>query len=102
LADQVARTGQGKVLTRNGESYVAHRHRRRLRRADGVSARAALERAARRGRRGWKTSTPAENLSWDEFRPRLHALRQRVRQRHSGSRLGGARIARPVPSETGA
>ena len=79
LADQVARTGQGKVLTRNGESYVAivtagdydelmaFRHEQHL-----SVLRAVAE--------GLEDVNAQRTMSWDEFRPQLHALRQRVRK----------------------
>jgi len=77
LADQVARTGEGKVLTRNGESYVAlitasdfddlmaFRHEQHL----------SVLRAVAEG-------LEEPTCTWDEFRPRLQALRQRVREQH--------------------
>jgi prevent-host-death family protein len=80
LADQVARTGQGKVLTRNGESYVAivtasdydeltaFRHEQHL-----SVLRAVAE--------GLDDVNAERTLSLDEFRPQLHALRKRVRER---------------------
>src|SRR2546422_9031885 len=79
LADQVARTGEGKVLTRNGESYVAlitasdfddltaFRHEQHL-----SVLRAVAE--------GLEDIAAERTYSRDEFRPQLHALRQRVRQ----------------------
>jgi prevent-host-death family protein len=81
LADQVARTGEGKVLTRNGESYVAlitasdfddliaFRHEQHL-----SVLRAVAE--------GLEDIEAERTYGLDEFRPRLHALRQRVRQQH--------------------
>ncbi|HMC16739.1 MAG TPA: type II toxin-antitoxin system Phd/YefM family antitoxin [Albitalea sp.] len=81
LADQVARTGEGKVLTRNGESYVAlitasdfddltaFRHEQHL-----SVLRAVAE--------GLEDIAAERTYSRDEFRPQLHALRQRVRQQH--------------------
>lgn len=77
LADQVARTGEAKVLTRNGESYVAlitasdfdelmaFRHEQHL----------SVLRAVAEG-------LEEPTMSWDEFRPRLHELRRRVREQH--------------------
>ena len=77
LADQVARTGEGKVLTRNGESYVAlitasdfddlmaFRHEQHL----------SVLRAVAEG-------LEEPTYTWDEFRPHLHALRGRVREQH--------------------
>ncbi len=81
LADQVARTGEGKVLTRNGESYVAlitasdfddlmaFRHEQHL-----SVLRAVAE--------GIEDINAGRTSTWNEFAPRLHALRQRVRERH--------------------
>ncbi|GEM_PF-4818664 len=79
LADQVARTGQGKVLTRNGESYVAiitasdydeltaFRHEQHL-----SVLRAVAE--------GLEDINAGRTIDWPEFQPQLHALRQRVRE----------------------
>ena len=87
LADQVARTGEGKVLTRNGESYVAlitasdfddltaFRHEQHL-----SVLRAVAE--------GLEDIEAERTYSLDEFRPHLHALRQRVRQQHGLPPLG--------------
>jgi prevent-host-death family protein len=79
LADQVARTGQGKVLTRNGESYVAlitasdYDELTALRHEQHLSVlRAVAE--------GLEDVNAQRTLSWEEFQPRLHALRERVRK----------------------
>jgi prevent-host-death family protein len=79
LADQVARTGQGKVLTRNGESYVAiitasdYDELTALRHEQHLSVlRAVAE--------GLEDVNSGRTMSWEEFQPQLHALRQRVRK----------------------
>jgi len=81
LADQVARTGVGKVLTRNGESYVAlitasdfddlaaFRHEQHL-----SVLRAVAE--------GLEEIDAKRTYTADEFRPHLLALRRRVRKQH--------------------
>jgi len=79
LAEQVARTGQGKVLTRNGESYVAiitasdYDELTALRHEQHLSVlRAVAE--------GLEDVKAGRTLGWEEFQPQLHALRQRVRK----------------------
>jgi PHD/YefM family antitoxin component YafN of YafNO toxin-antitoxin module len=79
LAEDVARTGQGKVFTKNGESYVAlitadqlddyHRFKE----SEHLSMLKALVEAAEDVEAG-------RVYTWDEFKPRLAKLRARAKR----------------------
>jgi len=78
LAEQVARTGQGKVLTRNGESYVAivtasdFDRLQEMRREENLSIlRAVAE--------GLEDVNAGRTMTWEEYQPELMALRHKVR-----------------------
>lgn len=77
LADDVSRTGNEKILTRNGESYVALitaeqlDDLRRFRQAEHLSMLAALVDAAQDIEAG-------HVYAWDEFKPRLARLRAKA------------------------
>jgi len=79
LADDVSKTGQSKVFTKNGESYVAliaaeqlddyHRFKE----AEHLSMLRALVDAA-------EDIEAGRVYTWDEFKPRLAKLRAKARR----------------------
>ncbi len=79
IADDVSRSGQEKVFTKNGESYVALitadqlDDYRRFKEAEHLSMLKALVEAAEDIEAG-RTHT------WDEFKPRLARLRAKAKR----------------------
>lgn len=79
LADDVSKTGNEKVFTKNGEGYVALitaaqlDDLRRYRQAEHLSMLAALVDAA-------EDIEAGRVYAWDEFKPRLARLRAKARR----------------------
>lgn len=79
LADEVSKSGREKVLTKNGESYVALitaeqlDEYRRLKESEHLSMLKALVEAAEDIGQG-------RVYSWDAFKPRLARLRARAKR----------------------
>lgn len=79
LADDVSKTGNEKVFTKNGEGYVALitaaqlDDLRRFRQAEHLSMLAALVDAA-------EDIEAGRVYAWDEFKPRLARLRAKARR----------------------
>jgi hypothetical protein len=79
LADDVSKTGNEKVFTKNGEGYVALitaaqlDDLRRFRQAEHLSMLAALVDAA-------DDIEAGRVYAWDEFKPRLARLRAKARR----------------------
>ena len=79
LADDVSKTGQEKVFTKNGESYVALitagqlDDYRRFREAEHLSMLKVLVEAA-------QDIDAGRVYAWDEFKPRLARLRAKAKR----------------------
>ncbi|MSP98180.1 MAG: type II toxin-antitoxin system Phd/YefM family antitoxin [Betaproteobacteria bacterium] len=79
LADDVSKTGQEKIFTKNGESYVALitadqlEDYRRFKEAEHLSRLGALVAAA-------EDIDAGRIYAWDEFKPRLARLRARAKR----------------------
>ena len=79
LADDVSKSGQEKVFTRNGESYVALitaaqlDDYRRFKEAEHLSMLKALVEAA-------EDIEAGRVYTWDEFKPRLARLRAKAKR----------------------
>ena len=79
LADEVARRGEPKLITKNGESYVALitaeqlDEYQRFKEAEHLSILRATAQAL-------EDVNAGRTMSWEEFQPRLLAMRQRLRE----------------------
>ena len=98
LADEVAKSGEPKLITKNGESYVAlitAEQLDELRRFQLAEARSILRATAE----ALEDVNAGRVMTWDEYRPKLLEMRDRLRAaKEAGSSSPvSAAVHRPEP-----